>query len=582
MKKAMLDPFSGRMVRRLWWPAILSAIGLSIGDIADALVIGRRMGESGLTAVSICLPLYMIINILIYGLGTGGSIHFSRMMSEGKPEAAVRNFNHLLLGGAAIGAVIALVLELFGPQVVMLLGASSADEVIYSRALTYARLIILSIPFFVIAYVMQYYLIADGHEKLAAAAFVAGNIADISLNILLVLVLDLGVAGAALSTLAGQVLTILLYLPALMGKRKHTLCFRPAPIDLREVGVCFRTGFSTSVQFIGQFFFFMLVNRLLLDMAGENGVAVFDVLQNTSYVVMYLCEATVNALQPIVSTLYGEKNRVGMRNALRTGLILTLCSVSLLVALIALRPDWICLLFGVEAEESLTIGALALRIYCTGALASGLGVILEGYEQARGNEKRAALLTVLRKGVVLFPCIVLFALGGSNVIWWFFPVTEFVSLLIYAVAYRYVDRHEEAAQEERIYRAIMGSQIEELPALMSEIEAFCEKWEISMRQQMVVNLVAEEVCSAIVREGFASISDGSIQLTLIAEENGEFEFHIRDNAVQFNPFALEEKRMNSGDEEMDISAIGIQMIRKKVKTFFYRQYQGFNSLVIRV
>jgi len=576
------DPFSGKMVRRLWIPAILSAIGLSIGDIADALVIGQKMGESGLTAVSICLPLYMIINVMIYGLGTGGSIRYSKLLAEGKPEEANRNFNHMLAGGAVIAACIAAVLELFGPQVIMLLGASQSEPLIYERALTYARLIMLSIPFFVIAYTLNYYLIADGKEKLAATAFIIGNIADFSLNVLLVLVLDMGVAGAALSTLCGQILTILLYLPGLLGK-KGILRIKPAPIDLREVFGCFKTGFSTSVQYIGQFFFFMLVNRLLLGMSGENGVAVFDVLQNTSYVVAYLSEGTVNAIQPIVSTLFGEKNTSGMRSALRTGLILTFASVTALIAVVAVRPDWVCQLFGVNAPESLAIGTQALRIYCTGALVSAISIVLEGYEQARGNEKRAALLTVLRKGAVLFPLILLFAAGGSSAIWWFFPVTEWVSLLIYALICRVrASRSPAETGEDRIYRGVMHSSIEELPVLMQDIEAFCERWNSSMKQQMVVNLVAEEVCSAIVREGFRHITDGNIQLTLIAAEDGEFEFHIRDNADQFNPFSLKEKRMNDASEEMDVSAIGIQMIRKKVKSFFYRQYQGFNSLVIRV
>lgn len=208
--------------------------------------------------------------------------------------------------------------------------------------------------------------------------------------------------------------------------------------------------------------------------------------------------------------------------------------------------------------------------------------MLGGYEQARGNEKRAALLTLLRKALVLFPCILIFSGLGKSGIWWFFSVTEWVSLLIYALIYKRVSPDETRAEDERIYRGTMHGDIGSLPALMSDIEAFCEKWGSSMKQQMVVNLVAEEICSAIVHKGFKNISDGTIQLTLIAEENGEFEFHIRDNAEKFNPFALEEKRMHDAEEDIDMSAIGIQMIRKKVKTFFYRQYQGFNTLVIRV
>lgn len=78
------------------------------------------------------------------------------------------------------------------------------------------------------------------------------------------------------------------------------------------------------------------------------------------------------------------------------------------------------------------------------------------------------------------------------------------------------------------------------------------------------------------------MKDRYIQLTSTSENNGEFEFCIRGNALLFNFFELEDKHMKDANEKMEASAIGIQMIRKKAKSFSYRQYQGFDSLVIRV
>ena len=269
---------------------------------------------------------------------------------------------------------------------------------------------------------------------------------------------------------------------------------------------------------------------------------------------------------------------------MKEGVWLTLLALLVIVAVVVVRPDWICTIFGLTASESFATGAHALRVYCISVAFCAASILVEGFEQARDREQRAALLSVLRKGVVLFPCILLCAQGGENTIWWFFPATEMLSLVLYSLIQLWqASRKKDAATpEEEVYRGVIGSNIEELPDIMAEIDTFCENKGCTMRQQMVVDLVAEEVCSAIVRDGFKGKKDGFIQLTLFACEDGQFEFHIRDNAARFNPFELQASRMKSAEEEMDISAMGIQMIRKKVKSFFYRQYQGFNSLVIRV
>ena len=59
---------------------------------------------------------------------------------------------------------------------------------------------------------------------------------------------------------------------------------------MREVISCFRTGFATSSQYIFQMAFLLIANNVLMSMSGENGVAVFDMVQNASYLILYLYE----------------------------------------------------------------------------------------------------------------------------------------------------------------------------------------------------------------------------------------------------------------------------------------------------
>ncbi len=70
-------------------------------------------------------------------------------------------------------------------------------------------------------------------------------------------------------------------------------------------------------------------------------------------------------------------------------------------------------------------------------------------------------------------------------------------------------------------------------------------------------------------------------MTLAAQLDGDFTLHIRDSTVSFDPFSLETKGVNSA-AGVDIDAMGVLVIRQKAKEFFYRRYQGFNSLVVRI
>ena len=94
-------------------------------------------------------------------------------------------------------------------------------------------------------------------------------------------------------------------------------------------------------------------------------------------------------------------------------------------------------------------------------------------------------------------------------------------------------------------------------------------------------MAVEELGVTILQHGFQGRDDGYIQITVIAQENGDFELHLRDDAVHFDPFSLNTSR--AGDiESVDMDSMGVLMIKKRAKEFYYRQYQGFNTLVVKI
>ena len=142
-------------------------------------------------------------------------------------------------------------------------------------------------------------------------------------------------------------------------------------------------------------------------------------------------------------------------------------------------------------------------------------------------------------------------------------------------------RGRAAFDPERVCSLTSRGDSRDISRVNDGIEAFCQRWDATVRQQYFVTMAAEEVCMAIITNALDRIPNGEIQVTLVALEDGEFELHIRDNAVSFDPFSLEtEKAGRGGDFDMD--AMGMLVIKQQAKDFFYRHYQGFNSLVVRI
>ena len=90
----------------------------------------------------------------------------------------------------------------------------------------------------------------------------------------------------------------------------------------------------------------------------------------------------------------------------------------------------------------------------------------------------------------------------------------------------------------------------------------------------------EEVCQAIIDNAFRKKGDEYIQITLCMEDDGTAVFHLRDNAVNFNPFAMKTGR--DYEDEESLASLGIQMVKAKSKRFFYRRYAGFNTMTVEV
>ena len=481
-----------------------------------------------------------------------------------------------LQAGLAASVLLAALVNLFPQAILELLGTTPADGTLYTAAKGYLCLIASGAPLFLLKYVLNDFLRSDDNRRLATRGSLYGNAIRIALDLIFVPGLGMGTAGAAGATLIGLSVSVLCYMPALFAKDR-TLRLAAARLNPRETLSCLKSGLPAAAPYLYRMVFFLLANHLLLRLEGENGVAVFAVVQSTAYLILYIYIGAAKAAQPLFHTFYGEKNLPAARRALAFALRWGLYAGSTAAALIFLFPGLICSAFGLHEEALHYLGAPALRLYALSSIGAGVSMVLHTYYRSIHEEQNAFIITLLRNFVILLPCTVFFATSLPQ-FWWLYPVTELLSLLLLFV-WRCLTGRERLFDAARVYSLTMHGSSREFTAMAGGIAAFCDRWQAAARQRYFVSMAAAETCSAFLEQAPGHIAE--IQITLVALEDGDFELHIRDNTDFLDSFSAQADRLG-GKGALDMEAVGMQVIRQQARDFSYQQYESFSTLVVRI
>ena len=580
------DSFTKKIFYRFFFPAVAASICLGLANLADALCVGMVMGESALAAISLVTPIYMVFNVLHLGMAVGGSVTFAQLMGGGKVKQAVNVFRQMLLLALMVSVVLAVLGEVFVEPLILLLGADPSQGEVYEMTRSYAVRLLAAAPLFFLNMLFYYFLRCDDGERRASVGLAVSNLLDVGLSFVFVLVFKMGINGAVYSTIVGVGAAVLIYLPHFF-KKANILSLRLAKPDFKVMAQCYRTGFSSSSQYIWQFLFFLVINNLLIARHGESGLAVFNVVLNISYLAVGLFDGVAATIQPLAATFHGERNRQAERDPLRLALTWGgVLGVLLLGAIVIFAPQ-VARIFGLS-EEMAGMGALALRLYCVGAVGAGTSILLSSYWQSIGKERQTMVLTFLRSFAVYLAFAVPLSMGPLAYFWLVYPATEGVSLAAVAVWQTVMNRRRRLQivdlDETPIFHRMLQQDNQELSGLLEECEEFCAQQGAKMQQTFFVTMAVEEMSQAIFAHAQESGRSGIyIQITLFQSEPGIFDLHIRDNAMAFDPFSLHTNKISEADsEEIAMDSMGVLMVKKKAKEFYYRHFQGFNTLLVRI
>lgn len=422
--------FIAMPVRKLFFryliPSICGTMVTSIYVLADTIIVGKGLGGIAIAAMNIALPIYNFFYGMGLLFGVGGSVLMSIYRGRGENEKANRYYSVAFLLNIAAWLISQVFCIIFMEDIARILGATS-DTMPY--VMDYIRCLIWGMGAYFISAFLQTFIRNDGAPKLAMYGVIAGGVTNIVLDYIFVFPLNMGMAGAALATVTGSCLTVVILVVHFFTGRNQ-LHFTLQQFRLTDIKNIFVGGAASFLIEISSGITIFVFNLQLLKYIGNIGITVYGIICNTAIVVMSLCKGVNQAAQPIISINHGAglTERIVKVRALSIKTSLVICAVPTLLGLWV--PDLFTYIFLNPETDVLALSGTAIRIYFTGFIILAVNMVFICYFQAVAKAAGALILCLLRGCILIILFVnvlpLLFSVSG---IWAAFPAAELLTLL---------------------------------------------------------------------------------------------------------------------------------------------------------
>jgi len=413
--------------------ALGSSLILSIYTFVDSICIGQYEKEFGSAAVAVCMPVWTLIYSTGLLFAMGGATLMMAERGRGKMDKGNAYFT-LSFVLSVIASLILLALFIFFQEPLLTLFGAKNSEVL-KLAKDYTFYMKLALPFYLMSQYMVVMVRNDGDPGLATIAVLAGGIINSVLDIFFVFGLDMGISGAGLGTMFGQISTALI--PAIhFFKKKNNLRFVKVYGIAHKSLKILKIGISSFVLDICMGITVILFNNQIDRYASEDELiatqAIYGAICNAVVLIQGFGYAIGQASEPLLSESLGEGNIKAVNKYKRYGLISAIVLAVLSFSLMATIPGFLLKMLADAQEGSVTmnIGIKILRIYFIGFLLMPINIVFIYYFNSILKPKEAFILSICRG--LLFPVILLIVLPiiDFDLIWLMPLISEALVLLI--------------------------------------------------------------------------------------------------------------------------------------------------------
>lgn len=416
------------LLRRFAVPSVIAMLVSALYNMVDQLFIGHSIGVLGNAATNVAFPLSMVCTSIGLLCGIGGAANFNLCMGRREPEHAKSYVGSAISMLAILGVILCVAVQLFLRPMMLLFGATP-DVIDY--ACTYTRITSIGFPFLIVTIGGSNLIRADGSPKFSMLCNLVGAIVNTILDPLFIFVFHMGMAGAALATITGQILSFALVVFYLRG-------FKTLPLslsDLKPNMACWARiaalGATPAFNQVAMMVVQIVMNNTLTHY-GSNSVygsdiplACAGIISKVNMLFFSFVIGISQGLQPIVSFNFGAQKYDRVKDAYKKA-VFAATAISI-VAFLCFQffPRQIIGIFGSGSEEYLHFAERYFRIFLFFTFLNGIQPVSSNFFTSIGAPKKGIFLSLTRQIIFLLPLLLIFPyLFGIDGVMYTAPIAD--------------------------------------------------------------------------------------------------------------------------------------------------------------
>lgn len=398
----------GSLMLKFSIPCILSLLVSALYNIVDQIFIGWGVGYLGNGATNVVFPITVIALAVALMIGDGCAAFLSICQGKGDTQSAHKSVGNSIVLLIGISVILFVVFFTFRNRILLAFGATDNNM---AYAIDYFNVITLGIPFFVFTNGLNSIIRADGSPKFAMLSTLLGCIMNVILDPIAIFALDWGVTGAAIATIAGQIVSAFLGLYYLFHTKSFRLSGSSFVPEIKIIKYFLPLGISSLLTQIAIVIIMGVMNTTLVQYGAVSQygadipMTVVGIVMKVFQIVISLVVGIAAGCQPIIGYNYGAGN-ISRVKAIFKNMNIAIVVIGI-VATIAFEcfPVQIISMFGSEGELYNQFAALSFRIYLSTILLCCLQKATSIFLQAIGKPILSMTVSLLRDFILIVPLV---------------------------------------------------------------------------------------------------------------------------------------------------------------------------------
>ncbi len=406
-----------KLLLRFAIPCVLAMLVSALYNIVDQIFLGNSFaGQDGIMATTVVFPFTVVALALAQLVGDGSAVLFSISLGAKDDKTTKKCVGNSLIVSLVFGIILMVIGFAAQGPILKVLGVSGYSETTQVFTNQYMTIILAGVPFYILSSSMASIIRADGSPKYSMLSTVVGAIINLILDPIFIFVCKMGVQGAAIATIIGQVVSAIMcaiYFRKMKLVKLDKPAFKP---EFKTIGKTLRLGISSFITQIAIAIITIVANNVVGTIGGENatdaGAALGIVFKVFAIVIAFSLGIAVGA-QPIIGYNYGAKKYDRVREAFKLVIICNIVLGIIATILFEAMPSVIVAIFGKGSDFYKDFAILSFRIYlggiCFCCLQKASCILL----QSINKPYKALILSLMRDVILLVPGVCLLGILGN-------------------------------------------------------------------------------------------------------------------------------------------------------------------------